>query len=146
MTAVRTSLTIAASPERVWSVLTDFAAYPAWTSIISNVRTDLREGASFRFRIQIEAAPALAFSAKIVRCAPGRELSWRGGVPLVPALAHGHHYFRLAPVGDATEITHGEDFGGLLDLAVRGSVHARITRTYDAFNHALRARVEAGAA
>lgn len=146
MPSVRTRLTLAASPDRVWAVLTDFAAYPRWNAIISDVRTDLREGASFRFRIRIEDAPALPFTARVVRCVPGRELAWRGGAPLVPALAWGEHYFRLTPHGDDTELEHGEDFGGLLGLAMRGKVHARVTRTYAAFNLALKARAEAPAA
>lgn len=142
MTSIRTSLTIAASPDRVWAALTDFAAYPQWNAIISRVRTELREGAEIRFRIKLEDAPVLAFTARIVRFTPGRELAWKGGTRLVPALAWADHWFRLAPAGDGTAFTHGEDFGGLLDLIVRGPVHTRITRTYDAFNRALKARVE----
>lgn len=143
MTDVHTSLTIAAPPERVWAVLTDFAAYPRWTNIISRARAELREGATIRFRIKIEAAPELGFAARIVRCQPGRELTWRGGAPLVPALAWGEHFFRLSPDGDGTRLTHGEQFGGLLALLLRGTAHARVTRTYDAFNLALKARAEA---
>jgi hypothetical protein len=142
MTSVRTSLVVAAPPDRVWAVLTDFAAYPQWNAILSRVRAELREGGAIRFRIKIEATPELAFAARIVRCAPGRELAWRGGAPLVPALAWGEHYFRLEPAGDGTVLTHGEDFGGLLALVVRGPVHARVTRTYEAFNRALKARAE----
>jgi hypothetical protein len=98
-----------------------------------------------RFRIKIEATPELGFTAGIIRCAPGRELAWRGGAPLLPSVAWGEHYFRFAPVGEGTELTHGEDFGGLLGLAVRGPVHRQITRTYDAFNRALKTRAETSA-
>ena len=143
MTQVQTSITIAASPERVWAVLTDFADYPRWNSVISRVRAELRKGGKIRFRIKIEAAPVLGFTAKIVRCEPGRALAWRGGAPLVPALAWGEHYFELTPVPDGTRFAHGERFGGLLRLLVRGEAHARVTRTYEAFNAALKARAEA---
>lgn len=143
MTDVLTSLTIAAPPERVWNVLTDFAAYPSWTRIISRGRAELREGATFRFRIKLEATPELRFVARIVRCRPGREFAWRGGAPLIPALAWGEHSFRLEPHGDGTLLTHGEQFGGLLGLLVRGKGHARVTRTYEAFNRDLKARAEA---
>lgn len=142
MTAVRTSLMIAAPPERVWAVLTDFAAYAQWNAIITRIRADLHEGATVRFRIKVEASPELGFTARITRFIPGRELAWRGGVPLVPSLAWGEHYFRIAPTADGCELTHGEDFGGLLDLAVRGKVHARMVRTYSAFNYALKTRAE----
>ncbi len=143
MTQVKTSITIAAPPERVWAVLTDFADYSRWNSIISRPRADLREGGKIRFRIKIEASPELGFTAKIVRCEPGRALAWRGGVPLVPALAWGEHYFELSPGAEGTRLTHGERFGGLLGLLIRGPAHARVTRTYEAFNAALKARAEA---
>ncbi len=140
---IRTTLTIAAPPERVWAVLTDFAAYPQWNSVISKARADLREGGKIRFRIKIEASPELGFTARILRCVPGRELAWRGGAPLVPALAWGHHYFELKPAGDGTEFTHGENFGGLLALIMRGGTLGRVIRTYEGFNRALKARAEA---
>ncbi len=143
MSNIRTTLTIAAPPERVWAVLTDFAAYPQWNTVISKARADLREGGEIRFRIKIEASPQLGFTARFLRCVPGRELAWRGGAPLVPALAWGHHYFKLTPVGDGTEFTHGEDFGGLLALIMHGPILARVTRTYEGFNRALKARAEA---
>jgi hypothetical protein len=143
MTDVLTHLSIAAPPARVWQVLTDFAAYPQWNSVISRVRTDLHTGAAIRFRIKIEATPELRFAARLIRCEPGRELAWRGGAPLVPALAWGEHYFRLEPEADGTRFTHGEHFGGLLAMVLRGKAHARVTRTYDGFNQALKARAEA---
>ena len=145
MSNVRTAITIAAPPERVWAVLTDFAAYPQWNAIISRVRADLRVGGKFRFRIRMEASPEIGFAAKVVRCAPGRELAWRGGAPLVPALAWGEHWFRLTPRDGGTELSHGEEFGGVLGLVMRGPVHDRVRRTYDSFNRALKARAEAPA-
>jgi hypothetical protein len=142
MTSVRTSITIAAPPERVWSVLTDLDAYPQWTTIISHAKADMREGGKIRFRIQIEQSPQLRFVADIVRCDPARELAWKGGAPLVPAIAWGRHWFRLAPVAEGTEFTHGEEFGGLLALMIRGKNHDRVTRTYNEFNRQLKARAE----
>lgn len=142
MPEVRTSLFIAAPPERVWSVLTDFAAYPEWNTVISKARAELRAGGSMRFRIKIDQTPELAFTAKIVRFEPGRALAWRGGAPLVPALAWGEHYFEITPSDGGSLLTHGEHFGGLLGLVMRGSAHGRVTRTYECFNHALKARAE----
>ena len=104
MTDVHTSLTIAAPPERVWAVLTDFAAYPRWTNIISRARAELREGATIRFRIKIEAAPELGFAARIVRCQPGRELTWRGGAPSSPTT----QTFAKPPAPRASKATHRE--------------------------------------
>ena len=142
MSNVRTSIRIAAPPERVWQVLTDFAAYPEWNSVISRVRADLRMDGAMKFRIKIEATPELRFAAKIVRFTPGRALAWRGGAPIVPALAWGQHYFEISPVDGGSELVHGEDFGGLLGLIMRGKNRDRVTRTYENFNMALKDRAE----
>ncbi len=144
MSDVRTSLTIDAPPERVWRVLTDFDAYPQWNAVIPVFRGEARAGATVRFRIVIEGMPAMPFTARVVRCEPGRELAWRGGAPVVPALAWGEHWFKLTPSGEGTLLTHGEDFGGLLALVMRTGLHGRTTRSYDALNRALKARAEAG--
>jgi hypothetical protein len=106
------------------------------------VRADLRVGGSMRFRVRVEDAPALGFAARFVRCDRDRELRWRGGAPLLPALAWGEHYFQLTATDAGTLLTHGEVFGGALALVVRGSTHARVTRTYERFNQSLRARAE----
>ncbi len=143
MSDVRTSLFIAAKPERVWQVLTELRAWPEWNPVIPRIRGELREGATVRFRIRVESTPELGFAAKVVRCEAARELAWRGGAPLIPALAWGEHYFRLEASGEGTMLTHGEDFGGLLALAMRSrSTHDRVTRSYEAMNRALKERAE----
>ena len=48
---------------------------------------------------------------KILAVEPGREIRWRGGVPLVFT---GEHYFRLTPVGAGTRVEHGEVFRGIV--------------------------------
>jgi hypothetical protein len=143
MPSVHTTTFIAAPPARVWAVLTDFDRYADWNPVIPQMRAEARVGATARFRICLEGTPELRFVARVERCDPERAFSWRGGAPLVPALASGHHWFTLAPEGDGTRLTHGEDFQGLLALLVRGKTHARVTRSYDRLNAALKARAEA---
>jgi uncharacterized protein YndB with AHSA1/START domain len=48
MSAITTDILIKAPPERVWAVLMDFAAYPAWNPFI----------------ISIEGAPLAALKAR----------------------------------------------------------------------------------
>ena len=142
MTSVRTTLTIAAPPERVWRVLTDFPAYPEWNTVIRRLRTEARVGAPVRFTIKLEGLPPFPIAANISRCEPGRSFGWRGGAPLVPALAWAEHYLLLEPSGDGTLVDHREDFHGALGLLMRGAMLDRVTRTYDGFNRALKARAE----
>ncbi len=48
---------------------------------------------------------------KILVVEPGREIRWRGGIPLVFT---GEHYFRLTPAGEGTRVEHGEVFRGVI--------------------------------
>src|SRR4051812_33278309 len=143
MSNVLTRVQIAASPERVWQVITDFDAYAGWNPVITRIRSEARIGAAVRFRIRIEGTPEVALAARVVQCEPGRLFAWRGGAPLVPAIAWGEHYFRIEPASGGTSLlTHGEDFGGVLAAVVSGRTHARVVRTYDALNAALKSRAE----
>jgi hypothetical protein len=140
MSDVRTTLFIAAPPERVWQVLTDFRTWPEWNPTIPRIRGEVRVGATVRFRVRVEAMREFGLAAKIVRCEPNRELAWRGSAPLVPALAWGEHYYRLEASGEGTLFTHGEDYGGLLRLVMRGPPYDRAVRAFEATNRALEAR------
>ena len=143
MSDILTRLTIDAPPDRVWRALTDFDAYPQWNAVIPVMRAEPREGGAVRFRVVLDGLPPLPMAARIVRWRPDRELAWRGGAPGVPALAWAEHWFALEPSGGGTALTHGERFGGLLAVAMRTGLHARVTRTYDALNRAIKARAEA---
>lgn len=140
MSNVETSLQIAAEPARVWQALIDFDAWSQWNPIIPRIRADARVGGTVRFRIRVAGTPAIPITAKIVRFDEGRELAWRGG----PPFAWGQHFFRVAPSGEGTLLTHGEEFGGLLGMLVSGSTKTRVERTYATLNRALRDRVEKG--
>lgn len=48
MHRVRTTIDIAAPPERVWSILTDFAAHPQWNPFITAIWGELKTGGGCR--------------------------------------------------------------------------------------------------
>jgi uncharacterized protein YndB with AHSA1/START domain len=55
MRELRREVEIEAPPERVWAVVTDFAAYPEWNPFIGRISGDLQEGA--RLEVRIEPPP-----------------------------------------------------------------------------------------
>jgi hypothetical protein len=62
----------------------------------------------------------------VLRVSPDCELRWLSTL-LIPGLFNGEHYFLLEPtVTDATRLTHGEKFSGLLvgRFARRGMLDA----------------------
>lgn len=144
MHPLQTSIDIAASPTRVWSVLTDFAAYPLWNPFVRSIAGDLVPGAVLRVTVQPEGGKAMSFEPRLLTCQAERELRWKGQV-LMPGLFDGEHYFQLAARAPAaTLFTHGERFSGLLvPLVLRGTLKRATLAGFEAMNRALKQRAEA---
>jgi uncharacterized protein YndB with AHSA1/START domain len=48
MIRIETAVSIAAPPERVWDVLTDFGAFPEWNPLVLRAEGEARAGARLR--------------------------------------------------------------------------------------------------
>ena len=101
---------IAASPDRIWAILTDGAAYPEWEP--NTVRIDRRIGLGEKLTAFSKLSPGRAFPVKVTEFVPGQKMTWTGGMPL--GLFTGERSFVLVPRGDgATEFRSAK--GALLD-------------------------------
>jgi hypothetical protein len=136
-----TTISIAASAARVWSVLLDFARYPEWNPFIRSIEGTPSEGA-LKVRIQSASGKAMTFTPVVLLNTAGRELRWKGKLVL-RGLFDGEHYFRLAPGGaGSTAFTHGERFTGLLVPLLRSALDRDTRPGFEAMNRALKQRVE----
>lgn len=110
---VRTTIDIAAPPSRVWAVLADTGAWPAWNPVISALHGPLMPGA----RIEIHNGTGddeMVFHPVIRTVEPDRELSWRGRI-LMPHVFDVLHAFTLAPTeSGGTRFTQSEHVRGVL--------------------------------
>lgn len=140
MPAIDTSIDIAAPPSRVWAVLTDFAAYPAWNPFITRIAGVPEVGGRLVVTIQPPGRKAMMFRPVVLAAAPEVELRWRGRL-LMPGLFDGEHVFHLRPAGDGCRLDHGEVFTGLLAGLLGGTLPAT-RRGFVAMNEALKARAE----
>ena len=117
--AVVTETVINAPPERVWHVLTDFAAYPAWNPTMRLSGT-LAPGATIENREGVPGDGQMTFYPTLTIVDPNRELRWFGQV-LLPRLFDANHYFLLRPHGAGTLLIQGEKIHGiglwLIDLS-----------------------------
>jgi uncharacterized protein YndB with AHSA1/START domain len=71
---------IASSPEAVWAVLTDGAAWPSWDSGVDGAGGQIAPGEKITIRSQ--AAPGRAFPVKVMDFDPPARLRFGGGMPL----------------------------------------------------------------
>lgn len=138
---LRTEIEIEAPPERVWNVLTDFAAYAEWNPFITEVRGPLAVDSELAVTISPPDSSHYTFKPTVLRCEPNRELRWRGKF-IHPKVFQGEHFFLLqaTPEG-ATRFVHGEDFSGLLLHYIRPLL-TQTARGFAHMNQALKRRVE----
>src|SRR5215510_8678922 len=114
MNAVFTAIIdIDATPQAVWDVLTDFAAYGQW-STFSTAEGTAQVGTRLTLRM-----PGMTFRPTVTVATPGHELRWIGTLG-VKQIFHGQHSFVLSTNGDGTtRLTNREEFSGVLVTLTR---------------------------
>ena len=141
MRELRREIEIDAPPERVWDVVTGFAAYPEWNPFITRIGGELRDGARLEVRIAPPGGRAMTFRPIVRAVEAGRELRWLGHL-LVPGIFDGEHSLRIDPLeGGRSRFVQSERFSGILVGLVAGTL-AKTEAGFEQMNAALKARVE----
>ena len=136
MTEVSVSVDVPASPETVWSVLTDTDAYPQWNTLLT-VRGALAVGETVDVRLSIPGLPTVPIAPEITAVDPERALRWRSRLFGIEA----EHAFLLEPLDDGgTRFVQTERFTGALASPVVGRFERRIRRGFEQMNVGLRRR------
>jgi hypothetical protein len=132
--------TIDASPEAVWAVLSDGAAWPTWDSGVDAVEGTIATGATIKIRSQ--AAPGRAFPVTVTRFEPPAHLRFSGGMPL--RLFRGVRTYEAAlDEGGRTRFRMREEYTGpLLPLIWRSMPD--LGPSFERFARGLKQRVESG--
>ena len=131
MASVRTSIDIAASPERVWQVVTDLKRLDEWVSIHRDFPApppaDVMEGTSFQQTLSVAGTPfAVDWTATEVD-SPQR-LTWHG---TGPAGTTAQTTYSLVAAGDGTRFEYENEFklpAGKVGEAVSGVVSGQAER------------------
>jgi len=132
---------IEAPAERVWSVLTDFAAFPQWNPFIREVEGEPREGARLRVRLQTGTSRPWVLRPTLLRFEPQRELRWLGQV-FFTGLFDGEHRFVLDAFSSGTRFVQAETFRGLLVPLLAPALEDDTRRGFHEMNRALKGRAE----
>jgi hypothetical protein len=139
MRRVETAIDIAAPPDTVWQVLTDFRAYAAWNPFIVAAGGTAQAGRNLLVTLKPPGGRAMTIHPRVLVADPGRELRWRGKL-FVPGIFDGEHYFRLTPAGAGTHLVHGEAFSGVLAGLMNDRFYGTVRSGFEAMNTALQAR------
>ena len=141
MIEITASYDIDASPEAVWSVLTDLEQFHLWNPFIRNASGSTELGGTVHVRVQSSLRVPLGFRARVYDREPNRRLRWRGYVA-APWLAFGDHSFTIEPIGEhRARLVQRETFTGILPWLVRRLLARETQRGFDAMNRALAEQV-----
>jgi hypothetical protein len=119
---IETEILIDASPEKVWSVLTNFDNHPRWNPFIKSITGEKTVGKNLVVKIQPPDGGGMTFKPVVLKFDPLREFRWRGKLG-IKGIFDGEHYFileELAP--DRTRFIHGENFSGILVALMKGAL------------------------
>ena len=134
---ISTSIEIAAPPSRVWAVLMDTAAYPAWNPSMRLIGT-LAPGAVIE-NIEGQGEDQMVFWPTVLKVQPNQELRWLGHYKM-PGIFDANHYFLLTPSNTGTRLTQGETFRG---IALWFYDVQQLAPNFRTLNQALKSRSEA---
>ena len=139
---LQASVRIAATPQRVWAVLTDLAAYGGWNPFIISSSGQVRVGATLTNRMH-DATGDTTFTPTVLVVEPGRELRWIGRVG-PRGIFDGEHTFTIQQIRPGLVLfTQREDFTGVAVPFYEQRLHDDTLPQFRAMNAAL-AREAAG--
>lgn len=145
--AIHTEVTINASIQLVWDVLTDISEYPNWNPFIKSIEGQLVNDSKLRVELDFNYKRTMTFTPKVVTVTPGEHLAWLGAGGLNGRIFDGEHHFSLRQeASGSTVLEHYENFCGIF-TRIFGHYMGDDTKTgFEAMNKALKARCEEKAA
>jgi hypothetical protein len=111
---IKTEILINATPEKVWSILTNFEQYPNWNPFIKSITGEAKVGNRISVRIEPPRSKGMTFKPKILVFETNKQFRWIGHL-LFPGLFDGEHIFELIDnQNGTTTFKQSEIFRGIL--------------------------------
>ncbi|MBC7248013.1 MAG: SRPBCC domain-containing protein [Actinobacteria bacterium] len=137
-----TSLEVEAGRDRVWEVLSDLAAYPAWNPMIRRASGELAPGKVLRVRFEPEGMRGRDYRPRLTVVEPPGELRWTAFLNL-PGVFEFEHWWLLEPLAEGrTLLKHGVSVSGILAPLVWKVVVKTSRAPFEAMNRAHKERAE----
>ncbi|MCO5081385.1 MAG: SRPBCC domain-containing protein [Rhizobiaceae bacterium] len=137
---ITTEVVIDADPGRVWSVLTDGAAYGSWNPFIVSMKGEVAQGAVLENTMEPQKGKQMTFRPRVLAADENKEFRWLGRF-LLPRIFDGEHYFLLESHERGTRLVHGERFSGIGLWFIDPE---QFRGNFEAMNAALKKQAESG--
>ena len=136
-TELKTSITIQATPQEVWAVLTNFEEYPSWNPYIKSLTGNVKVGQ----KIKVDLGK-MKFTPKVLVFEDNSEFKWSGHL-LFPGVFDGKHRFQLLDNGDGTTtFIQSEEFKGILVPLFKKKLLTETKVDFEKMNLAIKQKVE----
>lgn len=133
--AVDVRMTISATPQQVWSIITDSKHYKDWNTVMVVLEGELQEGQTLKYQFQQDDNTSYTIRTTVKKRVENRLLNQKGGTPGV--LTFDHRYI-LEPVPQGTRVVIHEEYRG---IGVHFWDPAPVEAAYQRLNLALTGRV-----
>lgn len=139
---IKTEILINATPEKVWSILTNFENYPNWNPFIKSIKGDVKVGNKITVRIEPPEAKGMTFKPKILKSETNKELSWLGHL-FFAGLFDGEHKFELIDNRNGTTtFKQSEKFKGILVPSFKKQLDNNTKKGFEEMNRKLKELTE----
>jgi len=119
MKAFAVKITIRATPERIWKLLTDAPGYSGWNNTVSKIEGRIALGEKVTVHAKIN--PGRAFPVRVTQFEPSKKMVWTGGMPL--GLFKGERTYTLTPASNGdVEFSMREEYTGLMAPLIGKSI------------------------
>ncbi|REH48896.1 hypothetical protein C7448_105179 [Tenacibaculum gallaicum] len=134
---IKTLITINASKEKIWKILTDFENYPEWNSFIKSVTGEVKVGNQIQIKLQ-----GMTFKPIVLTFNENTELKWLGHL-WFKGIFDGEHKFKLTDNGNGTtNFEQSENFSGILVKLFSKSLDKDTKSGFEKMNLELKLRAE----
>ena len=142
MKEIYSEIEINASPEKVWAVLTEFAAFPEWNPFVKTIEGKTDVGEKFKVFLQLPGTKGMTFRPRCLKAEQNKELRWIGHM-IFPGLFDGEHGFIIEPIDDnKVRFIQKESFRGILTPIIIKSIGDKTKQGFEMMNRALKERAE----
>ncbi len=139
---IKTEILINETPEKVWSILTNFNDYPNWNPFIKFIEGEVKVGNKITVRIEPPKAKGMTFTPKILTLDTNKELKWIGRL-LFTGLFDGEHKFELIDNGNGTTtFIQSEKFKGIFVPFFKKQLDNNTKKGFEEMNEKLKELAE----
>ena len=139
-TNVTATIEIAATPERVWAVLTDLASYTQWNPVFCGASGQLAVGNRITLTTTQPAnGRTMNVKVKVLAVEPATELRW---ISRVLGISTSKRSFLLSRDGGGTELRQTGTYEGLFTRFPPKTINS-IETSFEAINQAVKEQAEA---